>query len=54
MNDKILQKIVDFAAQELQNAYGYCGVASGDSAAMINSTDKDGNEIKIVIESSPD
>ena len=54
MENEILEKIKNFAAQELKNAYGFCGVASGDDAAMLNSTDREGNDIKITIKVEPE
>ena len=49
MKNAILQEIVEFAAQKLKAAYGYCGVATGETAAMLNSDDREGNDIKINI-----
>lgn len=49
MKNAILDRIKDFATKELMAAYGYCGQADGDDGAMLNSTDGDGNDIKITI-----
>lgn len=49
MNDAILNEIKEFAVRKLNAAYGYCGVADGDTQVMINSDDKKGNDIKIIM-----
>jgi hypothetical protein len=49
MKNEVLERIKAFAIKELQNAYGYCGCASGDNSAMLNSDDKNGFDISIVI-----
>lgn len=49
MENEILKDIIAYAANKLTAAYGYCGVAQGASAAMLNSDDKAGNDIKISI-----
>jgi hypothetical protein len=54
MDDYVLKKIMDYATRELMDAYGYCGVAAGDTAAMLNSTDKNGNDIVIKIKVETD
>lgn len=47
MKDQILNDILKYAINRLNQAYGFCGVASGDDITMINSTNKAGEEIKI-------
>lgn len=37
MKNTALEDIKKFAAERLMREYGYCGVASGDNAAMLNS-----------------
>jgi len=54
MEDEVLERIKDFAIKELKNAYGYCGAASGDGIAMLNSDDGKGNQITISIKSEKD
>ena len=49
MKNQVLDDIIRYAAQKLNNAYGYCGVASGDNMAMLNTDDGNGNDIKINI-----
>ena len=49
MRNPVLEKIKNFAAQELREAYGYCGLADSDDSAMLNSDDKNGKDIKIII-----
>lgn len=49
MDNEVLKDITDYAAKKLNAAYGYCGVAEGRTAAMINSDDGNGNDIKISI-----
>lgn len=49
MKNQILEDIVKYATQKLNSAYGYCGVASGDNMAMLNTDDGQGNDIKINI-----
>lgn len=49
VSNEVLNDIVNYAARKLQTAYGYCGVASGPDMAMLNSDDKQGNDIKINI-----
>lgn len=50
MENEILKDIIAYASRKLNSAYGYCGVAEGPKVAMLNSDDKSGNDIKIVIE----
>lgn len=47
MENEVMQEIIDFATEKLNSAYGFCGVGSGDNVAMINSSDGEGNDIKI-------
>jgi hypothetical protein len=54
MKNPILADIVKYATQRLNAAYGFAGVATGDAVAMINSTDKDGNNITIKIDVKPE
>ena len=54
MKNAILERIKDFAVKELETAYGYCGVAEGDHMAMINSDDKNGLDIKIILKTEPE
>lgn len=56
MKNPILEKIKTYAIKELNAAYGYCGSAEGEHMAMLNSDDKEGNDIKITIrtESEPE
>jgi len=49
MKDKVLDDIVRYATQKLNSAYGYCGLASGDNMAMLNTDDGHGNDIEIII-----
>ena len=49
MKNTVLDNIKNFAIQMLQNEYGYCGCADGDEMAMINVSDKEGNDIEIHI-----
>ncbi len=54
MKNKVLEEIKAFAINKLNEAYGYCGSAEGEDMAMLNSSDRQGNDIKIVIESKPE
>ncbi|MEM5529574.1 hypothetical protein WN093_12175 [Gammaproteobacteria bacterium AS21] len=54
MKNEILQDIIDYATKQLNSNYGYCGVAEGEKMAMLNSEDREGNDIKIVIELKPE
>jgi hypothetical protein len=49
MNNQVLEDIKKYAIKRLQEEYGYCGLAEGDTFVMINSDDKKGNDIKITI-----
>lgn len=50
MENPVLTEIKDFAIKKLQECYGYCGVAEGGKVILINSDDKNGNDITIKIE----
>lgn len=54
MKNPVLKDIVEYASKRLMAAYGYCGVASGDDMAMLNSDDKAGNDIIININIKPE
>jgi len=49
MDNEVLNDIIKYAAQKLTQSYGYCGVATGDKMAMLNSDDRKGNDININI-----
>ena len=49
MENAILKDIIDYATKKLNGAYGFCGVAEGEKMAMLNSSDGNGNDIKINI-----
>ena len=49
MKNEILAEIVEFAKNKLNDHYGFCGVASGDNMAMLNSMDSRGNDIAISV-----
>ncbi len=53
MENSVLERIKIFAINELKNTYGYCGLADGSNVAMINTDDKNGNDIKITIKLEP-
>ena len=54
MENEILKDIIDYATKKLNAAYGYCAVAEGSTAAMLNSADGKGGDIKINIELNPE
>ena len=54
MENKVLDEIVKYAAKQLNNAYGFCGVASSPNSAFLNSSDREGNDIFIKIEVKPE
>ena len=54
MNNTVLEDIKKYAAQRLQQAYGFVGIASGDNMALLNSTDQQGNDIVVKIEAKPE
>jgi len=45
MKNEVLEEIKAFVIKRLQETYGYCGVAESDDMAMINSDDRNGNDI---------
>ena len=49
MDNEILEDIKNYAVKRLNEAYGYCGCASGENFSMLNSDDRDGMDIKITI-----
>lgn len=54
MNNIVLENIMNYANKQLRDAYGYCGVAESDTMVMINSDDREGNDIKITIQLKPE
>ena len=54
MKNEVLEEIKEFAKNKLNQSYGFCGVAEGDDCAWLNSSDQQGNDIKITIESEPE
>lgn len=54
MKNPVLEDIKEYATKKLMDAYGFCGVASGDDMAMLNSSDREGNDIKINIKLEPE
>lgn len=54
VENEILKDIVEYAKNKLMAAYGYCGVAEGETMAMLNSEDRKGNDIKINITLKPE
>ena len=50
MKNTVLDDIKGYAIAKLNSAYGYCGLADSDDKAFINSDDRNGKDIKIVIE----
>jgi len=52
MKNEVLERIKNYAVNELKNAYTYCALADGDNDAMLNSDDKNGSDIKIHIDIS--
>ena len=53
MKDAILNDIKEYAIRKLKHKYDFCGVAEGDTCVLINSTNADGDDIKIKIEVEP-
>ena len=49
MKNPILEEIRQFAITRLNSEYGFCGDASGDDICMLNSSDREGHDIKITI-----
>ena len=54
IKNPVLEEIKAFAVKRLQEEYGYCGVAENEDMAMINSDDRNGNDIKITIKLEPE
>jgi hypothetical protein len=54
MINQTLNEIKDFAVRKLQEEYDFCGLADGEDMAMLNSTDKEGNDIIINIKVKKD
>lgn len=54
MENEILKDIMEYAKNKLMSAYGYCGVAENGEMIMLNSDDKNGNDIKINITLTPE
>jgi hypothetical protein len=54
MENEVLKDIIDYATKKLNAAYGFCGVAEGSDRAMLNATDRKGNDIKINIKLEPE
>lgn len=50
MDNQILSEIINYAQKKLTEAYGYCGVANGEDMAILNSEDRQGGDIKILIQ----
>lgn len=51
MKNIILDRIKQFAINELQREYGYCGSAESDNSVILNTNDNYGNDIVIKIDS---
>ena len=49
MKNIVLNDIAKYAMTKLKEAYGYYGLATDDNMAMLNSDDRKGADIKIVI-----
>lgn len=54
MKNEVLNKIKEFARNELQKHYGFVGCADGEDVAMLNSSDNEGNDFVITIKSKPE
>ena len=54
MKNEVLDDIKKYAISKLNQAYGYCGSAEGDEMAMLNSEDREGNDISINITTKPE
>ena len=48
--DEVLERIAEFAKDELNNNYGFVGVMKNNELIILNSSDKNGNDIKITIQ----
>ena len=53
MKDPVLHVIMESCARQLQNAFGYCGVADGDTQAFLHSG-PEGKNFKIIIKDEDD
>lgn len=49
MKNPVLDDIMKYATKKLTEAYGFCGQASGEDTAMLNSEDREGHDIIINI-----
>ena len=49
MKNKALRDIAEFAKKSLQATYGFCGTMTNDNTVILNSDDRNGNDIKIII-----
>ncbi len=54
MDNEVLEDIIDYATKKLNSNYGYCGVMKGPTIAMLNSEDREGNDIKITFKLEPE
>jgi len=51
MKNLTLDKIKQFAINELKREYGYCGSSEGNDSVILTSDDRSGNDITIKINS---
>ena len=49
MENEVLKDIISYATKKLNGTYGFCGVLEGKELAILNSDDRNGNDIKITI-----
>lgn len=54
MENEVLKDIITYATKKLNEAYGYCGLMESGDFAMLNSDDRNGNDIEIVIKTKKD
>ena len=54
MKNWVLEDIKEYAKQRLLSEYKFCGIAESDDMAMLNSSDGNGNDIKINIKIYPE
>lgn len=47
MEDKALNDMVTTTAAHLNATFGFCGLMNSTDIAILNSTDSEGNEIKV-------
>ena len=52
MDNKVLRAIIADAKRRLTNSYGFCGILESDKLAILNSNDRQGNDIEIRITST--